>query len=91
MQVEENRYLSNYVFNGQEIVTMQLVREEQHHDEIRQFQDGRYISASEAIWRLFQFKTIYNYPLVMRFKVYSEIHYAVYFREMQQSRAIRQS
>jgi hypothetical protein len=34
---------------------VELVEAPQEHDEVRQFQEGRYISTSEAVWRAFAF------------------------------------
>lgn len=46
-----------------------------------QFQDARYVSASEALWRLSQFEIVDKQPAVVRLDVHLEIHHKVYFRE----------
>ncbi len=41
-------------------------------DEIQNYQDARYISASEAAWRLFSFPMVEHHPSVERLEVHLE-------------------
>ncbi len=46
-----------------------------------QFQDARYVSASEAAWSILAFDIVDNEPPVYRLEVHTEGHQIVYFRE----------
>jgi len=41
-----------------------------HCDEIKQYIDGCYISAPEAVWRLFQFHIHEQHPPITRLQVH---------------------
>ncbi len=45
------------------------------------FQDARYVSASEAIWRILGFDIVNHKPSVVRLEVHTENHHTVYFRQ----------
>lgn len=47
------KYLNKYIDKGGDCETLSF---HNHHDEIKQYIDGRYFSASEAAWRIFQFE-----------------------------------
>ncbi len=51
----------------------------QSRDEITKFQNARYISASEAIWRIFNFKNHDQHPLTERLPVHLENGQTVFF------------
>lgn len=80
------KYLFKYVFKGNDRVPVQLVRGQQHYDGISHFQDGRYVSASEALWRVFRIETIYKSPTVVRLDVHLENHHTLYFRKGRESK-----
>ena len=46
------KYLNKYIDKGGDCGTLTI---HDHHDEVKQYIDGRYFSASEAAWRIFQF------------------------------------
>ena len=46
------KYLNKYIKKGGDCGTLTV---HDDHDEVKQYIDGRYISASEAAWRIFQF------------------------------------
>lgn len=46
------KYINKYIDKGGDCGTLTL---HDHHDEVKQYIDGRYFSASEAAWRIFQF------------------------------------
>lgn len=46
------KYLNKYIDKGGDCGTISL---HDHDDEVKQYIDGRYFSASEAAWRIFQF------------------------------------
>ena len=75
------KYLFKYVCKGSDRVTVEIVggsKDEQSLnnsksvptiDEIRHYQDARYISASETAWRLFSFSTVEHEPSAKRQEV----------------------
>lgn len=85
------KYLFKYVCKDSDRVTIEMVRGEQCYVEIGHFQDARYVSASEALWRLFQFEIIDKQPTVVGLDVHLENHHTVYFREEQQQQAANRS
>ena len=46
------KYLNKYIDKGGDRGTLSV---HDHQDEVKQYIDGRYFSASEAAWRIFQF------------------------------------
>jgi hypothetical protein len=51
------KYLNKYIDKGGDCGTLTV---HDHHDEVKQYIDGRYFSASEAAWRIFQFKNMHG-------------------------------
>jgi hypothetical protein len=58
---------------------MYSVNTSQSHDEISQYQLGRYISTSEAFWRIFGFPIHERHPPVQALAVHLENGQRVYF------------
>ncbi|CDF39089.1 ATP dependant DNA helicase [Chondrus crispus] len=54
---------------------------------ISNFQDARYVSASEAAWRLFSFDIVDRNPPVVRLAVHLPNHHTVYFEEGREQEA----
>ncbi len=54
------KYLFKYIYKGSDRVTMEIVEETGRYNEIEQFQDARYVSASEAAWRILAFDIVDN-------------------------------
>ncbi len=61
---------------------MEIVEETGRYYEIEQFQDARYVSASEAAWRILAFDIVDNDPPVYRLEVHTEGHHTVYFERV---------
>jgi hypothetical protein len=53
----------------------------QEHDEVKKYVDGRYVSASEATWRLFGFDLHNEFPRHQRLAVHLPDNHAVYFHD----------
>ncbi|CDF33021.1 unnamed protein product [Chondrus crispus] len=84
------KYLFKYVCKGQDRVTMEITAKNERYDEISNFQDARYVSASEAAWRLFSFDIVDRNPPVVRLAVHLPNHHTVYFeKEREQKAALR--
>ncbi|XP_073153289.1 uncharacterized protein [Henckelia pumila] len=55
------KYIYKYIHKGPDRVALDL-RNGQNYDEIQQYVDGRWISAPEALWRIFSFEFSRMYP-----------------------------
>src|SRR6202789_4502128 len=61
------KYIYKYVYKGHDRTTMEFGRCE---DEVKLYLDSRYISACEAIWRLYQFQMHEESPNVVRLQIH---------------------
>ncbi|KAL4083881.1 hypothetical protein QTP88_029197 [Uroleucon formosanum] len=61
--------------------TMNLLTKENEKDEIKTYESGRYISSSEAVWRILEFPIHERFPTVIHFAVHLENGQRVYFNE----------
>ena len=84
------KYLFKYVCKGSDRVTIEICRENRKYDEITTFLDARYVSASEACWRIFKFEIVQNNPHVERLEVHLQDHHTVYFAEGEEKNAVEQ-
>jgi hypothetical protein len=81
------KYLFKYVYKGHDRATVEIKKnaQSQEHvkaiDEIRLYLDARYVSASEATWRLFHYRLHDRMPNVMRLQVHLPGHHIVTFRD----------
>lgn len=80
-RVDGIKHLSKYVCKGPDQVTALIKGGQKRYHEISAFEKARYVSTSEAVWRLFQFDIIYRSPPVLRVDVHFEHHYTVHFQE----------
>ncbi|XP_071699224.1 uncharacterized protein [Rutidosis leptorrhynchoides] len=63
-QVASISYLFKYINKGNDRITAQLCNSET--DEIKEYYDCRYVSSSEAIWRILKFDIHHHHPSVIR-------------------------
>ncbi len=63
---------------------MKIVEETGRYNEIGQFHDARYVSASEASRRILAFDIVDNEPPVYRLEVHTEGHHTVHNRESEE-------
>ena len=68
---------------------MEITAEKESYDEISNFQDARYVFASEAAWRILSFDIVDRNPPVVRLAVHLSNHYTVYFEERREQEAAR--
>lgn len=67
------KYLFKYVCKVQDRISMELLKDGNVVYEIRSFQDARYVSASEAAWRLLYFNIVKRFHLLHHYKYISYI------------------
>jgi hypothetical protein len=73
-----------YVYKGHDRVQAQIVARENEpmsRDEPQRYLDGRYVSASEAYWRICEFSLQQMYPSVYSLQVHTEDDQLAYFNE----------
>ena len=81
--VKAVKYLYKYITKGSDRVMFRLADGSEidiTNDEIERFQMGRYISASEAYWRIYEFKIQHLYPPVMKLPCHLEDEQFVTFQ-----------
>lgn len=72
------KYVCKYINKGSDMAVFAVTNEDQH-DEILQYQMGRYINCNEAIWRILSFPIHDRYPTVVHLTVHLENGQRVYF------------
>ncbi|XP_062075588.1 uncharacterized protein LOC133779672 [Humulus lupulus] len=77
------KYLFKYVHKGSDrtTATMESIDTTKEIDEIKTYLDCRYISATEACWRIFQFDIHYRQPAVERLPFHLLGEHTVIFEE----------
>ena len=71
------KYLFKYVYKGHDRATVEV----RNNDEIGLYLDARYISASEASWRIFHYRLHNEKPDVIQLCVHLPGQYRVLFRD----------
>ena len=78
ISVRAFKYIHKYVYKGHDRTTMGFGETQ---DEIKLYLDSRYVSASEATWRLMRFKMHEETPNIVRLAVHLENEQTVIFNE----------
>jgi len=81
------KYVNKYICKGQDHATMEI---SSHCDEIKQYIDGRYISAPEAVWWLFQFHIHEQHPPITWLQVHLPGQHMVVFNPNDDPEVVRQ-
>ena len=76
--VKSIKYVLKYIHKGSDQAAFGL-QDSDHHDEVENYQLGRYISSNEAVWRILDFPVHERYPSVMHLHVHLENGERVYF------------
>ncbi|XP_077264817.1 uncharacterized protein LOC143898893 [Temnothorax americanus] len=74
--VKSIKYICKYVNKGSDQAVFAL---ESEKDEVKMYESGRYISSSEAVWRILAFPIHERYPSVFHLNVHLENGQRVYF------------
>jgi len=81
--VSSVKYIYKYVTKGSDRVTIRLANGQEKditNDEIERFVDARYISASEAYWRLYEFPIQQMQPSVQKLPIHLDNEQTVLFQ-----------
>jgi hypothetical protein len=84
--VKAVKYIHKYIYKGGDRATAIV---DSDHDEIKRHLLGRYIGPTEAVWRLFEFKTHEELPAVTTLQLHLPGQQAVYFSEREDPAAIQ--
>ena len=76
--VKSIKYVCKYVNKGADAAMFALMKENSN-DEITQYQDARYFSTNESVWKIFKFPIHKQYPTVQPLHVHLENGQRVYF------------
>ena len=76
--VKSIKYVCKYVNKGSD-AAMFALQETNIHDEITQYEIGRYISSNEAFWRIFGFPIHERHPAIQQLAVHLENGQRIYF------------
>jgi hypothetical protein len=74
------KYIHKYIYKGHDRTTLEI-NVDQNRNEIKEYLDSRYISASESCWRIFEFNMHKEVPSVTRLPVHLKNQQLVYFNE----------
>jgi hypothetical protein len=77
------KYLYKYTCKGSDRIVVQLsgdVQRPNAQDEVETFLNARYVGASEAYWRLYEFNIIRKYPPVAKLPLHLEDEQMVFFQ-----------
>ena len=77
------KYLYKYTCKGSDRVMVRLASGEEKDitgDEVERYQNARYVSASEAYRRLYEFKILNKYPPVAKLPLHLEDEHTIIFR-----------
>ena len=87
--VKSIKYICKYVNKGSDMAVLEVAMEHPH-DEVLQYQTGRYISSNEAFWRIYGFAIHERFPAVVHLSVHLENGQRVYFTENNINRLLEQ-
>ncbi|XP_047136782.1 uncharacterized protein LOC124813574 [Hydra vulgaris] len=87
MSVKAVKYLYKYIYKGHDCANV-LINEQINHDEVNTFLDCRYVSAPEALWRIFEYPISHMSHTIIRLKVHLPENQIVYFREREEQVAL---
>ena len=84
MSIKSVKYIHKYVYKGPDRATIEARQQQRQNarqqdnndnvqqpvDEVRNYIDARYVSASEAMWRILRFRMHGEFPSVTRLQVH---------------------
>ncbi|XP_072013683.1 uncharacterized protein [Amphiura filiformis] len=88
--VKAVKYLYKYITKGSDRVMVRLANGEEvniTNDEVERYVNARYVSASHALWRIYEFKLHQRYPAVMKLPCHLDQEQLVLFAEGQAAQA----
>ncbi|XP_065679039.1 uncharacterized protein LOC136093741 [Hydra vulgaris] len=87
MSVKAVKDLYKYIYKGHDCTNV-LINDQVNHDEVNTFLDCFYVSAPEALWRIFKYPISHMSHTTIRLKVHLPENHIVYFREEEEQVAL---
>ena len=89
MTVKSVKYLFKYIYKGHDCAHVEIQETNQlNHDAITTYLDARYVSATEAFWRLSEYKMHEQSHSVMRLPIHLPNQQPVYFQQGHEEEAL---
>ncbi|XP_028551783.1 uncharacterized protein LOC114579918 [Dendrobium catenatum] len=79
------KYIYKYIYKGHDKISVSFSQQnaQNNFDEIQHYQDGRWVSAQEALWRIFEFDLNEMYPSVCNLQLHLEEKQPIYYKDNQ--------
>nr|XP_047144916.1 uncharacterized protein LOC100200664 [Hydra vulgaris] len=87
MSIKSVKYLYKYVYKGHDCANV-VINESVDHDEINTYLDCRFVSAPEALWRIYEYSISDMSHTVIRLQIHLPDNQRVYFNEGEEQVAI---
>ncbi|TYJ54441.1 hypothetical protein B9479_004951 [Cryptococcus floricola] len=69
-----------YIYNGEDRIAVNVSDEKEHRNEVKEYEDSRYISPVEAAWRSLSFPTRGRFPAVETLAIHLPDEQSVFFK-----------
>ncbi|XP_047129685.2 uncharacterized protein LOC100201102 [Hydra vulgaris] len=87
MTIKSVKYLYKYIYKGHDCANV-VINEQVNHDEINTFLNCRYVSAPEALWRIFEYSLSDMSHNIIRLQVHLPDNQMIYFVEGEEQAAL---
>nr|XP_047141044.1 uncharacterized protein LOC101235432 [Hydra vulgaris] len=87
MSIKSVKYLYKYVYKGHDCANV-VINESVDHDEINTYLDCRFVSAPEALWRIYEYSISDMSHTIIRLQIHLPDNQRVYFNEGEEQVAI---
>ncbi|XP_065642205.1 uncharacterized protein LOC124814644 [Hydra vulgaris] len=87
MFIKSVKYLYKYVYKGHDCANM-VINESVDHDEINTYLDCRFVSAPEALWRIYEYSISDKSHNIIRLQIHLPDNQRLYFNEGEEQVAI---
>nr|XP_047122496.1 uncharacterized protein LOC100208098 [Hydra vulgaris] len=87
MTIKSVKYLYKYIYKGHDCANV-VINEQVNHDEIDTFLNCRYVSAPEALWRIFEYSLSDMSHNIIRLQVHLPDNQMIYFVEGEEQAAL---
>nr|XP_047123764.1 uncharacterized protein LOC105849148 [Hydra vulgaris] len=90
MSIKSVKYLYKYIYKGHDCANV-VINQSVHHDEVNTYLDCRFVSAPEALWRIYEYSISDMSHTIIRLQVHLPDNQIVYFNEGEEQVAINRA